>query len=382
MIKINKFTISLIVITTLFLQVSQCSKINFDIYHTTDEINLLLQQLDGNCEGYSLNLANDDPDIYEVTLSSLESDKPLKALIIFGEHPRELISPETGLNFLKSLCGQSQFGDYELTQKIRDNYDLKLIINSNPNSRRLVEEGDYCKRENPNFVDINRNWGSHWEHVQDEQRQVNSGEAPFSEIETQVLKKIATDFSPNVFISIHSGTLGLYTPYAYTNQRAERNEEHMINIVSDIQKKYCKNCSVGAAGKEVGYLCPGTCLDYIYETLEADYSFAFEIYSNENEIHQALEGSSFLQMRSRNQRLRHTFRRSEQFRPSSCFLQSSSESSNDTDSDSLSDLFSDSYQQCFLFFNPESHDDYDFVIDNWTKALYETLNHVTDNKTL
>jgi len=35
---------------------------------------------------------------------------------------------------------------------------------------------------------------------------------------------------------------------------------------------------VGAAGKQVGYLCPGTCLDYIYDKLGAKYSFAFEIY--------------------------------------------------------------------------------------------------------
>ncbi len=27
------------------------------------------------------------------------------------------------------------------------------------------------------------------------------------------------------------------------------------------------NCDVGAAGKDVGYLCPGTCLDYAYENL-------------------------------------------------------------------------------------------------------------------
>lgn len=62
----------------------------------------------------------------------------------------------------------------------------------------------------------------------------------------------------------------------------------MMSIVQDINGKYCRDCGVGAAGKEVGYLCPGTCLDYIYEDLKADYSFAFEIYSNNYNIRESL----------------------------------------------------------------------------------------------
>ena len=48
-----------------------------------------------------------------------------------------------------------------------------------------------------------------------------------------------------------------------------------------MNSKYC-NCPAGAAGKEVGYLCPGTCLDYAYDTLKVPYSFAWEIYKKEN----------------------------------------------------------------------------------------------------
>jgi len=69
---------------------------------------------------------------------------------------------------------------------------------------------------------------------------------------------------------------------------AVRNEKVMISIVEDVNDKYCKECGVGAAGKEVGYLCPGTCLDYVYENLNADYSFAFEIYSPNTDLRQFL----------------------------------------------------------------------------------------------
>lgn len=65
----------------------------------------------------------------------------------------------------------------------------------------------------------------------------------------------------------------------------------MMNIVTKINEKYCNECGVGAAGKEVGYLCPGTCLDYIYENVRADYSFAYEIYTREQPVRPA---SSFV----------------------------------------------------------------------------------------
>lgn len=54
----------------------------------------------------------------------------------------------------------------------------------------------------------------------------------------------------------------------------------MLNVIDDIDSKYC-NCPSGAAGKEVGYLCPGTCLDYAYDKAGAKYSYAFEIYKHD-----------------------------------------------------------------------------------------------------
>jgi len=35
--------------------------------------------------------------------------------------------------------------------------------------------------------------------------------------------------------------------------------------MTEIGEKHCGNCKIGAAGKEVGYLCPGTSLDYAYD---------------------------------------------------------------------------------------------------------------------
>lgn len=42
------------------------------------------------------------PHIYTLTFPSESQEK---AFVIFGEHARELISVETGLHFVKTLCG-------------------------------------------------------------------------------------------------------------------------------------------------------------------------------------------------------------------------------------------------------------------------------------
>lgn len=52
----------------------------------------------------------------------------------------------------------------------------------------------------------------------------------------------------------------------------------MMDVLGDLQHKYCPSCDVGAAGEEVGYLSPGSCIDFAYDELKIRYSFAFEIY--------------------------------------------------------------------------------------------------------
>lgn len=89
--------------------------------------------------------------------------EPLKLFLLFGEHARELISPETGLLFLETYCSSNE----AYVQKMRSKYTIQMILNANPISRKEVEKGDYCKRMNPNGVDLNRNWDSHWQRVLD-----------------------------------------------------------------------------------------------------------------------------------------------------------------------------------------------------------------------
>ena len=56
----------------------------------------------------------------------------------------------------------------------------------------------------------------------------------------------------------------------------------MISLVRSLDKNFC-HCPYGAAGQEVGYSCPGTCLDYVYEKLGCQFAFAFEIYTDKSD---------------------------------------------------------------------------------------------------
>lgn len=94
-------------------------------------------------------------------------------------------------------------------------------------------------------------------------------------------------YRPHMFLSVHSGALGMYTPHAYdakvplTGQQGEF-ETQMLGMLQQLNIK-SGECPFGAAGKEVGYTCPGTCLDYAFEQVNVPYSFAFEIYTSERD---------------------------------------------------------------------------------------------------
>mgnify|MGYP000910451732 FL=1 len=85
-------------------------------------------------------------------------------MFIFGEHSREMISAETGLHLVRQLCEKEPNKNMNISQILQKN-KFRLVINSNPISRKLVEDGSYCQRTNENDVDINRNWDAHWSKV-------------------------------------------------------------------------------------------------------------------------------------------------------------------------------------------------------------------------
>lgn len=101
----NKILVgSLLLACLLGITFSKENKVDWDIYHTGDQIAEEMENLRDNC-GNRLQLTNvgSDPSLKVARLNAGQT-RENKAFLVFGEHPRELISSETGLRLLQKLC--------------------------------------------------------------------------------------------------------------------------------------------------------------------------------------------------------------------------------------------------------------------------------------
>merc|ERR1719171_2021817 len=120
----------------------------YPFYHTTDAIHQELSDLAGKCEGMTFETkshAGSDGiarNVDVVTIKAPDSKPVNKNFLLFGEHARELISPESGFHLIKTLCGEA--GDKERSASILQDSEFQIVVNGNPRSRQHVESGDFC----------------------------------------------------------------------------------------------------------------------------------------------------------------------------------------------------------------------------------------------
>lgn len=296
---------------------------SYPFYHSSDQISTLIENMD--CAVPLAVHSESNIDVVDIgNPANLE-----KAFYLFGEHARELISPETALRLIEKLCSRTP--SRMVVEALKTTH-FRIIPNGNPVSRSLVEQqGQTCLRLNERGVDLNRNWDSHWKKNGDGNLdQVNPGAYAFSESETQLFRKAVVEFQPTVFATIHSGTRGMYMPWAFNAESGVvvRNEKKMKSVLAELDAKFCQ-CPYGQAAAQVGYDSPGTCLDWVHEHTKTQFSYAFEIYTGIGEAdlvrryQEQLRGASFLQ------------------------------------------------ESCFEQFNPETQETYDDVVNNWADALIQ-----------
>jgi hypothetical protein len=341
-------------------------------YHSTQDISNELQALAQRCPGMEFKTmtgTSDDGRSRSIDTIHIRAQGGMapavnRNFLLFGEHSRELISPESGLHFVKSLCGETDLKD-KAAEVLKDN-EFQIIVNGNPESRKKVEQGDFCLRTNPEGVDLNRNWAEKWE-PGSLMAQTDPGPRPFSEPETRVFKQLVEEYRPTNFLTVHSGTKGMYMPWAYDMEHlATRNQPAMMQILKDLDKDHCE-CPFGAAGKEVGYSCPGTCLDYVYDKLQTQYAFAFEIYTGPEYDEMLKErwqekmesGGAYIQTHSS---LAHAHFKDLFEKHPTDFVQLKSQRGIGGDM---------SAEECFSQFNPKSEGEYNSVVENWSSAYLE-----------
>lgn len=262
--------------------------------HSSEQVSLELRRLANSC-GSQLTLSNSGassdgkhPGLEVVTIRRQATNN--RVFLVFGEHSRELISVEAGLHLIRTLCGElppsrdaSSKRLAELAQNALQHSEFQIVVNANPLSRHHVEQGRFCVRGNTNGVDLNRNWDYHWDPRKEQLwgELLNPGSGPFSELESSTLKGLVSAYKPTMFLSVHSGALGMFMPWAYDKNQglATEHRDAMLKVLSKVSGEFYRECPYGAAGKLIGYSSPGTSLDWVYSQLGTPYSFAVEIYT-------------------------------------------------------------------------------------------------------
>lgn len=363
-------------------------------YHSADDIHSSLQELVGNCPGAEVSMSQTTEfnaaeaagqaislDVVRIHRSGTQPKK--KAMLVFGEHAREIISPESALNFVKTLCGQGP--EAQRANKVLDSVSFTIVPNANPLGRKQVEDGYYCKRTNEDGVDLNRNFGD--DHRGEENRgdETNAGPSGFSEPESKMLKALVDDERPDIYLSVHSGAYLLGTPYGYTQGRSPDNEASMMEVLQPISEKACDgNCPYGNLAELIHYDSPGCDIDYVSERLGTPYVFTWEIYVGERYrgpyIEEArlrrkhADDKDFLQM-SFAQRQRRSKRRNGLTSSLQNSLAKAWKKLLGPENEELVD-------SCMDQFNPQTEDETDAVTAKWTSAYLELCENVVKKSTV
>lgn len=267
-------------------------------YHTSDEIRAEMAVLSSTCSGAKLSLSTRTYEL-EANQPSVELDvvrisdgssmrSKQKAFFVFGEHARELISPESALQLLRLLCGGGDSSDSELVQQALQHTTFVVVPNANPLGRKQVEMGQYCKRTNEDGVDLNRNWAfSGAQHKSTSalglDEEVNPGPNAFSEPETRILRSILEEEKPDIFLSVHSGAylLGMPPPSSSGASKAAQNQQQITDLLGGISQQFCDgDCPFGDLTDVIGYRSQGCDIDYVKQQMQTPYAFTWEIYAN------------------------------------------------------------------------------------------------------
>jgi hypothetical protein len=364
-------------------------------YHSADDIHAAMQELVGNCPGAEVSMSQSTEfnsaeaagqsialDVVRIQRSGPQAKK--KAMIVFGEHAREIISPETGLNFAKTLCGQGPEG--QRGSKVLDTVSFTIVPNANPLGRKQVEDGYYCKRTNEDGVDLNRNFGDDHRDASLEKKgdETNAGPSGFSEPESKMLKSLVDDERPDIYLSVHSGAYLLGTPFGYTQSRSPENEDDMMEVLAPISQKTCNGeCPYGNLAELIHYDSPGCDIDYVSERVGSPYVFTWEIYVGERYRGPYLEEA----------RLRRQHSGDKDFLQTSFAQKKRRAERRDGSMTSLSKRLSKAWQKllgpedeelvdsCMDQFNPQSEEETGEVVAKWTGAFLALCENVVRHDT-
>ncbi|XP_014498659.1 carboxypeptidase A6 [Vigna radiata var. radiata] len=270
--------------------------INYDLYRSSrnlmGEIRALVRRHPDKLTMETLKAANKGygAQITVVTYGKEKEEKDkrskLRILLSFGQHGRELITTELALRILSILSEEKLLPstDQASLNSVLDKLVIKVVPMENPNGRKVVEAGDLCERRNGRGVDLNRNWSVDWGKKEKDYDpyEENPGVAPFSEPESQIMRKLAISFEPHLWVNVHSGMEALFMPYDHKNTTLDGLAlKRMKSFLEEVNHHHCQErCMIGSGGGSVGYFAHGTATDFMYDVVGVPMAFTFEIYGD------------------------------------------------------------------------------------------------------
>eukprot|EP00850_Spirogloea_muscicola_P020628 SM000222S06969 [mRNA] locus=s222:72779:76349:- [translate_table: standard] len=269
---------------------------DFELYHHSDalfaEVDAFAARHAGlvQVEKRSQHAGNYSTSLTIVTVGQQEqtAEHRIRILLECGQHAREPITSELALSLIAVLVGEYLVPglSQKALQRLLSNLLIKIIPLENVNGRKLFEAGAFCERKNGRGVDLNRNWGLDWGKKEKDYdpKEEFPGTGPFSEPESQLLRQLAVDFRPHLWVNVHSGSEALFIPYDHRSSvPQDGSAEPVVELLSKLNAWHCSNgCAVGSGGAYVGYLAHGTAVDHLFEILGVPIAVTLEIYGDES----------------------------------------------------------------------------------------------------
>lgn len=260
-----------------------------DDFHTYDEMVDELKKLEQESmliELFSLGQSVGKKELWAIKMSApsfLKEEK--KAIAYFGtHHAREHVSTEIPLLLAKDLVSR-----YELDPLVRsllDEVDIYIIPMVNPDGAMFdITDRRYkwwrknrrANKDNSFGVDLNRNYGNGWGSggsSSSPRSDIYMGEAPFSEPETQSIKRFFEN-NPNITIALSFHTFSELILYPWGKKKSGVGGED-----EQIYKKMASDMAEMNGYRPMQssklYIASGDTCDWLYGDLHV-FCFTFEL---------------------------------------------------------------------------------------------------------
>ncbi|KAF5300683.1 hypothetical protein FQA39_LY11045 [Lamprigera yunnana] len=264
-------------------------RFNWKEYHRLDNINAWLDSLEAqHPDKVKVIIGGKSYENREIRGVYVNFNSNNKAIFLEGGiHAREWIAPATVTFILNELLTNT---DPEV-RKIVESRNWYLFPSVNPDGYEYAHVTDrmWRKTRKPYGVcvgaDPNRNWGYKWNHggaSSNPCSETYAGDKPFSEIETQTLSEylnqIITEL--DIYLSIHSYSQLLMTPFGHEGFEKPENHEQMIRIATEAAKKlkerYGTEYEVGNVA-EILYITSGGSRDWMAGVHRVKLVYTYEL---------------------------------------------------------------------------------------------------------